>query len=72
VLSCQGAVAARDGHAGLFSLSRAVFNWDRFMMHDRASLFIPLLGMNGARVLCAWPGGLLAARGLPEPFGLLG
>jgi len=35
--------------AGLFSFAGAVFNWDWFMTHYRARLFVRVLGRNGAR-----------------------
>jgi len=57
--------------AGLFSFAGAVFDWDWFMTHYRARLFVGLLGRNGARVLYALFGIFLAALGLAGAFGLL-
>lgn len=57
--------------AGLFSFAGAVFDWEWFMTNYRAALFVKLLGRNGARVLYALLGILLAALGLAGAFGLL-
>jgi len=57
--------------AGLFSFAGAVFDWDWFMTHYRARPFVRLLGRNGARILYALLGVLLAALGLAGAFGLL-
>ncbi len=34
---------------GLFTIAGAVFNWDWFMGHWKARLFVHLFGRNGAR-----------------------
>jgi small neutral amino acid transporter SnatA (MarC family) len=57
--------------AGLFSFAGAAFNWEWFMTHYRARLFVRVLGRNGARVLYALLGVFLASLGLAGAFGLL-
>lgn len=57
--------------AGLFSFAGAVFDWEWFMTHSRAALFVRLFGRTGARVVYALLGILLAALGLGVAFGLL-
>ena len=57
--------------AGLFSFAGAVFDWDWFMTHHRAAVFVRLLGRNGARVLYALLGIFLVALGLAGAFGIL-
>lgn len=57
--------------AGLFSFAGAVFDWEWFMTHRKAALFVRLLGRSGARVLYALLGILLAALGMAGAFGLL-
>jgi len=57
--------------AGLFSFAGAVFDWEWFMTHPRAALFVKLFGRDGTRVVYALLGILLAALGLAGIFGLL-
>lgn len=57
--------------AGLFSFAGAVFDWEWFMTHSRAALFVRLVGRSGARLVYALLGILLAALGLAGAFGLL-
>jgi small neutral amino acid transporter SnatA (MarC family) len=57
--------------AGLFSFAGAVFDWEWFMTHYRAALFVRLFGRNGARIVYALLGILLAALGLAGVSGLL-
>ncbi len=56
---------------GLFSFAGAVFDWEWFMTHSRAALFVRLFGRTGARLVYALLGILLAALGLGAAFGLL-
>jgi hypothetical protein len=57
--------------AGLFSLAGAIFNWDWFMTHRRAAIFVRFLGRGGARFFYAVLGLFLAGVGLAGAFGFI-
>jgi small neutral amino acid transporter SnatA (MarC family) len=56
---------------GLFSLAGAIFDWEWFMTHYKAAVFVRLLGRGGARLLYAFLGLFLVAGGLAAAFGLI-
>ena len=56
---------------GLFSLAGALFDWEWFMTHYKAAVFVRLLGRVGARLLYAFLGLCLVALGLAAAFGLI-
>jgi hypothetical protein len=55
--------------AGLFSIAGGIFNWDWFMSHRRAALFVRLFGRMGARIFYILLGILIAAIGVAGSFG---
>ena len=52
------------GLAGLFTIVAAVMDWNWFMNHHRARLFVMLFGRQGARVFYAILGLIIAAIGV--------
>jgi len=57
--------------AGLFSTLAAVLDWNWFMMHRKARLFVALFGRTGARVFYVLLGLGLAAVGVAGLLGML-
>jgi small neutral amino acid transporter SnatA (MarC family) len=56
---------------GLFSLAGALLDWEWFMTHHKAAVFVRLLGRGGARLLYAFLGLSLVALGLAGAFELI-
>jgi hypothetical protein len=57
--------------AGVFTICAAAYDWEFFMGHPKAWLFVRILGRNGARVFYAALGGLLLFFGALMAFGVL-
>lgn len=52
------------GSIGVFSILAAIKDWDFFMNHRRAKLFVKLFGRKGARVLYVILGCFLVMAGI--------
>lgn len=50
--------------AGAFAIAGGILNWDWFMEHRRARIFVRLLGRQGARVLYALLGVAIIGLGV--------
>lgn len=57
--------------AGLFAVAGAALDWDWFMNHPKARLFVNLFGRAGARVFYILLGLFLAAMGSGVMLGLI-
>ncbi len=56
---------------GLFAICAAVYNWDWFMNHRKARLFVALLSRTGARIFYMLLGGGLVTLGVLLMLGLI-
>jgi hypothetical protein len=56
---------------GAFSICAAAADWEWFMGHPKARLFVRILGRNGARVFYAALGGTLVLMGILIATGVL-
>jgi hypothetical protein len=56
---------------GVFAICGAAFDWEWFMNHPRARLFVTLLGRTGTRVLYGFLGAALVAGGMLMASGAL-
>ena len=56
---------------GLFAIAGGVLDWDWFMNHRKARLFVGLLGRSGARVFYCLLGLTIAVIGLLVTFGFI-
>jgi hypothetical protein len=56
---------------GAVSLGGALYDWDWFMEHRKARLFVRLLGRNGARIFCGLLGAALATSGFLALTGVM-
>ena len=56
---------------GLFAIAAGVLDWDWFMNHRKAMVFVSLLGRNGARVFYCLLGLIIAVIGLLVTFGII-
>jgi hypothetical protein len=56
---------------GLFSVVAASQDWDWFMNHRKARLFVALFGRTGARLFYAGLGAVLMALGAVVTLGML-
>ena len=57
--------------AGLFAVAGGVFDWEWFMSHRKARVFVKLLGRNGARVFYCILGSVVAVLGVLITFGFV-
>jgi hypothetical protein len=57
--------------AGVFTLCGALFDWDWFMNHRKARLFVALLTRTGARVFYALLGSVLIVLGILLATGII-
>jgi hypothetical protein len=54
---------------GVFSISGGVFNWDWFMNHRKAWLFVKIFGRTGARIFYGLLGTFLVVVGVVMGLG---
>jgi hypothetical protein len=57
--------------SGVFTISAAAMNWDWFMNHRKAWLFVKLLGRQGARLLYGVIGISLVVLGILTLTGVI-
>ncbi len=56
---------------GIFSICGAAFNWDWFINHYKARMFVALLGRTGARIFYGILGAALSILGALVSMGLV-
>lgn len=56
---------------GLFAICGAGFNWDWFMTHRKARIFVALFTRTGARIFYALLGGGLVTLGILAMLGVI-
>lgn len=56
---------------GAFAICGAAFDWDWFMNHRKAQLFVSLFGRPGARIFYALLGTAIAVAGVLVATGIL-
>ena len=56
---------------GLFAVAGGVFDWEWFMGHRKARVFVKLLGRNGARIFYCILGSVVAVLGVLITFGFV-
>ncbi|HNO78425.1 MAG TPA: immunity 17 family protein [Phycisphaerae bacterium] len=56
---------------GAFTICGAMMNWDWYMNHRRAWLFVKLFGRNGARVVYFVIGSVFVTLGVLHEMGMI-